>query len=76
MDAKSWHPTVEQCTIVIHELKPNKAPDVGGWTTESAKAVFLLPHLPPLWVTWLTHLAQAHPEHCRQRPGMLTCLFV
>ena len=37
VDAKSWHPTVEQCTTVIYELKHNKAPDVGGWTTESAK---------------------------------------
>ena len=36
VDAKSWHPTVEQCTTVIYELKHNKAPDVGGWTTESA----------------------------------------
>ena len=43
VDAKSWHPTVEQCTTVMYELKHNKAPDVGGWTTESAKAVFLLP---------------------------------
>ena len=44
-DAKSWHPTVEQCTTVIYELKHNKAPDAGEWTTESAKAAFLLPHL-------------------------------
>ena len=53
VDAKSWHPTVEQCTIVIYELKRNKAPDVGGWTTER-KAVFLLPHLPALCTAWLT----------------------
>ena len=41
VDAKSWHPIVEQRAIVIHKLKPNKTPDVGGWTTESAKTVFL-----------------------------------
>ena len=57
----SWHPTVEQCATVIYELKHNKAPDAGGWTTESAKAAFRLPRLPPLWGAWLTHLVQAHP---------------
>ena len=60
-DAKSWHPMVEQCTTVIYEFKHNKAADAGGWATESAKAVSLLPHLPPLWGAWLAHLAQAHP---------------
>ena len=64
VDARSWHPAVEQCTIVTHEFKPNKALDVGLWTTDSAKAVFLLPRLPPLWVAWLTRIAQAHPETC------------
>ena len=67
MDVKSWHPTVEQCTTVIYELKHNKAPDVGGWTTESAKVIFALPHLPPLWTTWLTQVGQAHPEKCQAR---------
>ena len=47
MDAKSWRPTVEQCTAVIYELKRNKAPDVGCWTTESAKAVFCPRTFPP-----------------------------
>ena len=67
VDAKSWHPTVEQCTTVIYELKQNKAPDVGGWTTESAKAVFLLPHLPSLWTAWLTRIAHLHPDTCQAR---------
>ena len=67
VDAKTWRPTVERCTTVIYELKHNKAPDAGGWATESAKAVFLLPHLPPLWVTWLTHVAQTHPNACQAR---------
>ena len=38
---------VEQRATVIHELKHNKAPDVGGWTTESAKAVFCSLTFPP-----------------------------
>ena len=67
VDAKSWRLTVEQCTTVIYELKHNKALDVGGWTTESAKAVFLLPRLPRLWVAWLTHMAQTHPGQCQAR---------
>ena len=67
VDAKSWHPTVEQCSTVIYELKHHKAPDVGGWTTESAKAVFLLPHLPVLWTAWLTRIAQLHPDTCQAR---------
>ena len=66
-DAKSWRPTVEQCITVIYELKHNKAPDVGGWSTESAKAVFLLPHLPALWTAWLTRIAHLHPEACQAR---------
>ena len=67
VDAKSWHPTVEQCTTVIYELKHNKAPDMGGWTTESAKVVFLLPHLPVLWTARLTRLAHLYPETCQAR---------
>ena len=78
VDAKSSHPTVEQCTTVTYELKHNKAPDVGGWTTESAKAVFLLPHLPALWTAWLTRIAHLHPEACQARTchaHKLVCLF-
>ena len=76
MDAKGWHPTVEQCTTVIYELKHNTAPDAGGWITESAKAVFLLPHLPQLRElrggrgspNWRNHIQ----ERTRQGPGMPT----
>ena len=66
VDAKSWHPTVEQRATIVYELK-HKAPDVGGWATESAKAVFLLPHLPALWTAWLTRIAHLHPETCQAR---------
>ena len=65
--SKSWHSTVEPFTTVIYELRHNKAPDVGGWTTENAKAVFLLPHLPALWTAWLTRIAHLHPDTCQAR---------
>ena len=57
----------EQCTTVIYELKHNEAPDVGGWTTETAKPLFLLPRLPVLWIAWLIRIAHLHPEACQAR---------
>ena len=63
--------------LLLHQWRPkvgiprwSNAPlssTVGGWTTESAKAVFLLPHLPALWTAWLTRIAQLHPEACQAR---------
>ena len=72
VDAKSWHPTVEQCTTVIYELKHNKAPDVGGWTTESAKAVFYYRISQHSGLHGSPELLTFTRTHARQGPGMLT----
>ena len=63
--ARSWHPTFEQFTGAVCELKHNKAPDVGGWTTESAKRLSP-PYLPPLWGAWLTRSCQGKGLACTQ----------
>ena len=62
VDAKSWHPTVEQCTTVIYELKHNKTPDVGGWTTGKCQSGFSITASPsPLD-------CMAH-QNCSPSPG-------
>ena len=57
--ANQWQPTTQQFDKAIHRLKRQKAPDAGGWTTETAQSCLEDPRTKQRVLQWLTGQAGA-----------------
>ena len=49
-----WQPTIQQFNKALHRLKRQKAPDAGGWTTESAQSCLDDPRTKQRILQWIT----------------------
>ena len=66
-DPQAWHPTMQQFTKAVRRLKRQKAPDSGGWTTETAESCLEDPRARQLVLQWITSQAGSPTPYSGRR---------
>ena len=61
-----WHPTLGEFKKALTRLKPGKALDLGGWSSEILQSAFKTPHLRDLGHKWLVQTAVSTTLHARR----------